>query len=215
MLKGKLEHLELGRWLRNRYQDFLPALYSEKDIYVRSSDVDRTLMSAESNLAGLYPPVSKQVWDQDIKWQPIPIHTTSEKEDAVLAAKKPCPKYDQLSKQLFKSEFFRNISHINHDLYAYLTRYSGQTVSTLETLEYLYNTLLIETMYNYTLPDWAARVFPEKLEPWAFLSFATQTYTTELARLKTGPLINEIITYFKNVTAKKVRYTKVFSFFRA
>lgn len=206
--KGKLEQLELGQWLRNRYQNFLPPLYSEKDIYVRSTDVDRTLMSAEANLAGLYPPVSKQIWDKDINWQPIPIHTVPEAHDAVLAGKKPCLKYDLLQKQLFKTDYFRNITHRNHDLYAYLTRYSGETISSLETLEFLYNTFLIETSYNYTLPDWALKVFPKKLEPWAFLSFATQTYTTELARLKMGPFFNEIITYFKNVTSRKMDLPK-------
>ncbi|KAJ8951125.1 hypothetical protein NQ318_021569 [Aromia moschata] len=157
---GKLQHLELGRWLRTRYQNFLPFTYSEKDIYVRSTDVGRTLMSAEANLAGLYPPVSKEIWDPDIKWQPIPVHTAPETEDAMVAGKKPCPKYDLLQKQLFKTNYFRNISHINHDLYAYLTKYTGETISTLESLEFLYNTLLIETIYNYTLPDWATKVFP-------------------------------------------------------
>ncbi|XP_018565963.1 testicular acid phosphatase homolog isoform X1 [Anoplophora glabripennis] len=206
--RGKLEQLELGKWLRNRYQNFLPILYSEKDIYVRSTDVDRTLMSAEANLAGLYPPVSKQIWDKEIKWQPIPIHTVPETEDAILSAKKPCPKYNLLQQQLFKSDYFRNITHRNHDLYAYLTRYSGTTISTLETLEFLYNTFLIETLYNYTLPDWVLKVYPNKLEPWAFLSFATQTYTTELARLKTGPFFSEIITYFKDVGSKKADVPK-------
>ncbi|CAG9814827.1 unnamed protein product [Phaedon cochleariae] len=199
---GKERQLELGQWLRKRYDGFLSSNYSEKDIYVRSTDVDRTLMSAAANLAGLYPPVSNQVWDKNINWQPIPIHTTPEIQDALLAGKKPCPKYEKLQKLLFRSEYFRNISHQNHDLYAYLTRYSGETISNLETTEYLYNTLMIETIYNYTLPEWATKVFPRKLEPLAFLSFATQTFTPQLARLKTGPLFNHIISFFQNRTTK-------------
>jgi lysosomal acid phosphatase len=81
---GKYQHYELGQWLRHRYSGFLPEAYSREDIYVRSTDVDRTLMSAASNLAGLYPPVGDQIWNKNISWQPIPIHTVPERKDEVI-----------------------------------------------------------------------------------------------------------------------------------
>lgn len=40
-------------------------------------------MSAEANLAGLYPPKTADIWNNQIEWQPIPIHTVPEKDDAV------------------------------------------------------------------------------------------------------------------------------------
>nr|CAI5829550.1 unnamed protein product [Callosobruchus analis] len=209
---GKQQQKELGRWLRQRYQTFLPHKYSEKDIYVRSTDVDRTLMSAEANLAGLFPPSAGQIWDTTLKWQPIPVHTKPEREDALLAAKKPCAKYDILLKKLLASDYFRNISRQNHDLYAYLSRYSGDHVNSLERAEYLYNTLYIETQNNMTLPNWTKTVFPDKLRPLAFLSFATQAYTPALQRLKTGPLFDFIITYFKNHTIKDPNTPKFMMF---
>jgi len=51
---------------------------------VQSTDVDRTLMSAQSNLAGLYEPFGDDVWNDQIKWQPIPVHTIPEQFDAVI-----------------------------------------------------------------------------------------------------------------------------------
>lgn len=199
---GKEQEYQLGTWLRQRYDGFLPADYSELDIRVRSTDVDRTLMSGEACLAGLYPPTPRQLWDGSLKWQPIPIHTVPQTEDAVLSMRKPCPKYDLLLAQLLKSAEFRAINQQLHDLYAYLARYTGQTVTKLYDLESIYNTLFIESTYNFTLPDWTRAVYPAKLEPWAGLSFSVDCYTPAMARLKTGPLFHEIQQHFLNLTNK-------------
>lgn len=200
-----MQHFQLGQWLRERYRNFLPTQYSEKDIYVRSTDVDRTLMSAEANLAGLFPPQGNQIWNENLAWQPIPIHTTSEKNDNILAMKMPCDKYDFLLNKLLKSEKFVDIQKMNHNLYAYISLYSGTTITNLESLEYVYNTLTIESIYNLTLPNWTYSVFPNKMKPWAEFSFAVSCYTKDLARLKTGPLFNDILNHFANSTHHKSR----------
>lgn len=49
---------QLGTKFRQKYvtqHHLLPAAYDPKLMYVRSSDFDRTLMSAQSVLMGLYP----------------------------------------------------------------------------------------------------------------------------------------------------------------
>lgn len=52
-------------------------------IFVRSTDYDRTLMSAEANLAGLYPPNGSQVFEPNVQWQPIPVHTVPQSQERV------------------------------------------------------------------------------------------------------------------------------------
>ena len=52
-------------------------------IFVRSTDYDRTLMSAEANLAGLYPPNNSQVFESSVHWQPIPVHTVPQSQERV------------------------------------------------------------------------------------------------------------------------------------
>ena len=52
-------------------------------IYVRSTDKDRTLMTAQAVLNGLYPPAGSQVWKEGLHWQPIPVHTVELNNDVV------------------------------------------------------------------------------------------------------------------------------------
>lgn len=138
----------MGRWLRNRYAHLLPPKYSVYDVYVSSTDVDRTLMSAEANLAGIYPPIGAEVWD--IKtWMPIPVHTVPENEDNVLAGKKYCDKYAFEYQKVLTSPEIKEINAENAELYEYLSRMTGKSVSSIETVEYLYNTLYIEVNINF------------------------------------------------------------------
>lgn len=70
----------MGSYVRQRYGAYLSESYSPDEVYVRSTDVDRTLMSAESHLAGLFPPTADQLWNPSIPWQPIPVHTVPKSE---------------------------------------------------------------------------------------------------------------------------------------
>lgn len=71
---GMLQHSSYGQFLRNRYSSFLNETYNRESVFVMSTDVDRTLMSAYSMLSSLYKPVGFQVWNKNLDWQPIPVH---------------------------------------------------------------------------------------------------------------------------------------------
>lgn len=202
---GKHRHLELGRWLRNRYSALLSSTYTNNEVYVRSTDVDRTLMSAESNLAGLYPPVGSDVWDSTIQWQPIPVHTVPEEQDEVLAAKKSCPAFDYALKKYKQSDEFQAYNKSLEEVYKHITTHSGRKADSLTTAQNIYSCLHIEELNNFTLPEWTKQVYPEPLSTISANSFATKTNTPLLARLKTGPLVKEILQRFKSKTQKKLK----------
>ena len=111
--RGKIEQIKLGKYLRERYSNLINSNYiasqvcfhlfrenkfyfKKFQIFIRSSDYDRTLMSAYSNLIGLYPTSEQKLnelltkleqnetyWPEDIPYQPIPVHTVPQSIDYV------------------------------------------------------------------------------------------------------------------------------------
>ncbi|KAG7209702.1 hypothetical protein KM043_011341 [Ampulex compressa] len=198
---GKHQQLLLGRWLAKRYSHLLSDVYSPYDIYIQSTDTDRTLMSAEAHLAGLYPPKGGQIWDS-LKWMPIPVHTIPEDKDNVLAAKKYCPRYNYELEKVLTSEEMKRFNKQNEKLYTYLTDKTGNKVSSLKTAEYIYDTLFIENLYNKTLPEWSNAVFPDKLKQLAVKSFTISANNKILQRLKSGLLLGEMINHMQKKSKK-------------
>ena len=129
--RGMRRHLELGRWLRQRYTDWLSPTYDRAEVVIRSTDVDRTLMSALSNLAGLFPPQGEQVWDEELAWQPIPVHTVPQDEDYLLSSHAHCPRFEELQKEIESGEWMRDIYTSNRDLFEYVSLNAGENITNI------------------------------------------------------------------------------------
>jgi len=71
----------MGQVLRARYGEYLNSTYSIEEIYVQSSDRDRTIQTALSALAGLFP--TNEGLSPDLNWLPIPVFTIPEELDNV------------------------------------------------------------------------------------------------------------------------------------
>lgn len=141
----------MGKYLRRRYERLLGNdAYSVDKVYVQSTDVDRTLMSAESNLAGLFPPNGGQIWNDHLLWQPIPIHTIPEYSDYVLAAKKPCARYNYEMKKYEESPEIRSLLEKFQHLMRYLEENAGKPIRSFNDVQSLHNTLWIENLKNKT-----------------------------------------------------------------
>lgn len=107
-------------------------------------------MSALSNLAGLYAPQGDEIWNRNILWQPIPVHTVPEAMDGILAAKKSCPTYDAELKRYKHTPEFISLNKKFQPLYEYLTENAGRKVDSFTGVQNLYNNLYVEDIYNLT-----------------------------------------------------------------
>lgn len=148
---GKQQQFGLGKYLRRRYKDFISERYLPSEVYVRSTDSDRTLMSAQANLAGLYPPSGEQVWKSSLKWQPIPIHSMSMNNDFVLYPITSCPRFDFLLEEYFESPEMAVLLNEHQPLIDYLQKNSGyETILTMTQIMLIYDTLFIERLNGLT-----------------------------------------------------------------
>ena len=51
---GAIQHLEIGQKYRERYSNFLDMNFDKNQFYIRTTDVERTIISAEKQLEGLF-----------------------------------------------------------------------------------------------------------------------------------------------------------------
>ena len=51
---GKIQHLEIGRKYRKRYSNFINLNFDKEELYIRSSNIGRTIVSTEKELEGLF-----------------------------------------------------------------------------------------------------------------------------------------------------------------
>lgn len=137
--------------MRERYSAFLSDSYSENDTYVQSSDVDRTIMSAEAFLAGLYKTEKPtDIWKANLPWQPVPVHTTPPQYDHIVIADRKCAAFDESLDDFLQSDKIKEFNQKHKDLYEYLELHSGDTVEKMTDTVPIQDTLKIEKIHNRT-----------------------------------------------------------------
>ncbi|KAM4705786.1 prostatic acid phosphatase [Rhinophrynus dorsalis] len=203
---GKEQHYELGQYLRKRYAEFLSLSYKSHEVYVRSTDIDRTIMSAQANLAGLFPPHDDQIWNRNISWQPVPVHTVPVHEENLLfIPEHNCPRYAQLLKDSYTSKKYLDLIDPYSDFLKMISQNTGYSFEELAhgKVWTTYDSLFCEDIHNFTLPTWATKETMGKLhhltEIVTYLRYGIYKHQ-EKSRLQGGVLLNSIL---KNITAIK------------
>nr|XP_013015432.1 prostatic acid phosphatase [Cavia porcellus] len=209
---GMKQHYELGQYLRKRYGQFLNESYKREQVYIRSTDVDRTLMSAMVNLAALFAPGGSSIWNPNLLWQPIPVHTVAASEDRLLYMPfKNCPRFQELESETLKSEEFQKRIQPYQDFINTLPTLSGfQGQDLFGIWSKVYDPLYCEGVHNFTLPSWATKDTMTKLRELSelcLLSLYGIHKQKEKSRLQGGVLVNEILNHMKTATQQK-KYKK-------
>ncbi|EFO19840.2 hypothetical protein LOAG_08653 [Loa loa] len=185
---------------------FLSKNYHNKEIYVRSTDFNRTITSAMAVLAGMFPNgISGKDYPKESDWPhgwiPIPVHTVEFKHDRTGNPFHHCIRAELLEKEGYQSNDFREITAKYQDLLAYLSNMTGyKRLQPDERFSFLLDTLIVERFHNLKLPEW----FTEKIEKeMKILRAEIRKYRlgsgkyfgpkSKLIRLRGGVILNAII----------------------
>lgn len=79
-----MQAYRIGQMLRERYKDFLNNRYDSRNVDARSSENERTKMTLQLVLAGLFPPTKDLKWHPKLDWMPIAYRYVPADIDALL-----------------------------------------------------------------------------------------------------------------------------------
>jgi acid phosphatase len=155
-LKGRQQEFELGSRWRQFYiqqQHLLPEHYARETLYVRSTDYDRTLMSAQYALLGLYPPDKRQAANPPAAYQAIPIHTVPLQYDELLYHDSKNKDYQQLIHDYVyaRADWQKKTADLEPQ-FAHWSEVTGFKISGLTQLITLGDVLSIRQRYKIPLP---------------------------------------------------------------
>ncbi len=207
---GMHQEFELGTKLREQYVDrhgLLPDHYSPETMYVRSSDIDRTLMSAECVLLGLYPPGTGPSLEAKAAlpaaYQPIPIHTIPRNEDNLLVID-------------FNPKLAPTVNEFVHDtpswkekttnLQPQLKRWhelTGINLSGLRDVGGLGDTLFIYQQHHVPLPKGLSNADATEIMKEGEWAFAESFKPHQVGDVTSHELLKAIVDYFEEASQEK------------
>ncbi|VVC98827.1 venom acid phosphatase Acph-1-like [Leptidea sinapis] len=192
---GKRRAFQIGKLIRHRYgpQGFglLSSLYLQDEIYLRSTDKERTKMTAQMAMAALYPPETEQQWDEGLGkvWQPVPYTAVPLKED-YLRYYSNCRRFKDLM-TIAKAESLNQEFKPYWDLISLIKTTTGRDFSEdpllFETLFDLFKSLV---GLGLDIPAWAKPVLP-KLGEAGRLAYRLYFRSNEMVRLGGGVILND------------------------
>ncbi|VDN10591.1 unnamed protein product [Dibothriocephalus latus] len=188
----------LGTWIRETYNYFIPRQYHASIFHMRSTDFDRTLMSAMANLAGLFRHSNSSLEKYNIHWRPIPVHTVKQTSE-IMFASAPCPRFKQLLEESYKSDETKAFFDKHKTLFDLLRKESGWPELGAHNFWIIEDDLICLEAHNFSLPQWYTPAVKEEVGVVSEYLWKLRYSDTERLRLELGVFINDMIEHLDRV----------------
>jgi lysosomal acid phosphatase len=207
---GMRQEYLLGRTLRQRYvetEHLLPETYRAGTLYVRSTDYDRTLMSAQSLLMGLYPAgTSPHAEGQGLPHaiQPIPVHSAPVDQDKVILHHLTNEESDVLLKKyLYATPEWKQKEAALIPHYKRWSEATGVTIQSLEDVTYVGDALAIHCLHHLPMPAALTEEDINTIIETNEWLFKIESHTIAIAAAHSRQLMTNIANYLQRGTNTK------------
>ncbi|APC90753.1 MULTISPECIES: histidine phosphatase family protein [Francisella] len=209
---GMNQEYNLGSQLRKRYIEqfeLLPENYLDNSIYVLSSNTNRTIVSAQSLLMGLYPPGTGPVLKDgkaaiNGRFQPIPVMTLPADSRLI---KFPYEQYlDILKKYIYNTPVWQNKTKEVQQNFKKWQKILGNKITGLNDIATIGDVLIVAKAHDKPLPEGLSQEDANKiidLKDWGIVQkFKSQ----KVAYIMGAQLTNRMIEDLNNAASGKSKY---------
>ncbi|XP_043468547.1 venom acid phosphatase Acph-1-like isoform X2 [Leptopilina heterotoma] len=197
---GERKVSEFGRFLRDKYCEFLDIDQVPDTIEARSTDLNRTKASLNLLLQALYP-------GNIIKttYQPLQSDT--------LLFPLFCKLFSEKYSQVKNMAEVKRIEEDFNDLKIQLSLWTGKEIKSLQDVNLIWVTLETEKSMGLELPEWSKNIYPNILTA-VIAYYKIMNYNVELRRLNGGMLVRKVtddMNAVRNSTMDKNRKLMLYS----
>lgn len=201
--EGMKQEYQLGRAFRKKYVEethLLPKYYESGTIHVRSTAYDRTLMSAQSLLLGLYPSHSA-ISALPYHIQPIPIINAPAQYDTVIIQQvSPQERARLMEEYVYSTAEWQQKEHGLKGKFPLWSRLTGIPIKHLEQLETLGNTLAIHQLHQAPLPEGLSAEDIQTITDARDWVFTARERPVQIGKAYSTKLMRNILTYLDNAS---------------
>jgi len=210
---GMQQEFQRGVTFRKKYIDhfhLLPPHLQNQTIYIISTDLDRTLMSAEAVLLGLYPLKTGPLLPGSNKpalpyaYQPVPIHTKPVDANDLFISDFDAAKYHQLLTRYVDSrpDWIQKTKELQNKFPAW-NKATGLNFTTLHQFGALADALDIYQIHHIPFPAGLSAADVKEIIAAGRWAFVTEYQTKEIASIVGPRLVAAIADYLQKASQQK------------